>query len=341
MQIKSEQLITTLRRQLPPLVWLSGDEPLLLQEACDAVRKLATEQGFSEREVLEAGAGFDWNRLLGAGNALSLFAERKLIEVRLPANKVDEAARTALGQYLEHPNPDNLLLLSSGRVDKASQSTKWFKALESAGVFCLLWPISEQQLPAWIGQRLAERGIDAEREALQLLAARVEGNLLAAAQEVEKLHMLLNTTRLDAEQVQQSVADNARFSAYALVDSCLGGNGTRALKILSHLRGEGEQPLAILNLLCREIRALAAMQADLERGQPLPAVLQAHRVWSNRTQLVSRALKAHRQSSLLALLERARRIDQSVKGVLALDEWDELGDLALRFSDPRLLVGVI
>lgn len=341
MQVKSEQLITTLRRQLPPLVWLSGDETLLVQEAGDAVRKLAGTEGFSEREVFEAGAGFDWNRLLGAGNALSLFAERKLIELRLPGNKVDEATRTALGQYLDHPNPDNLLLLTSGRLDKASQSTKWFKALESKGVFCQLWPISEQQLPAWIGQRLAERGITAEREALQLLAARVEGNLLAAAQEVDKLHMLLNIDQLTAEQVQESVADNARFSVYALVDSCLGGNGTRALKILSHLRGEGEQPLAVLNLLCREIRTLAAMQADLEQGQPLAAVLQAHRVWSNRTALVSRALKAHRQSSLLALLERARRIDQSVKGVLTLDEWDELGDLVLRFSDPRLLVGVI
>jgi DNA polymerase-3 subunit delta len=341
MQVKPEQLISSLRKQLPPMVWISGDEVLLMQEACDAVRRFAKEQGFSERQVLEAGPGFDWNQLLASNQELSLFSERKLIDLRLGNHKVDEAARAALGEYLEQPNPDNLLLLTSGRIDKQSQGTKWFKQLENASAFCQLWPVSEQQLPAWIGQRLGAQGIRAEPEALQLLADRVEGNLLAAAQEADKLRLLVDGEKLTAAQVQELVADNARYSVFTLIDSCLAGNGERALRILSHLRGEGEELLYILTMVVREIRSLAAMQADVAQGQPISAVLQAHRVWGNKQSQVSRALQAHRQGTLLALLERARRIDQSVKGLLKLNEWDELGALVLRFSDPRLLVGMI
>ncbi|MDR2214108.1 MAG: DNA polymerase III subunit delta [Pseudomonadales bacterium] len=341
MQVKPEQLLTSLRRQVPPLLWLSSDESLLLQETGDAVRGFAKEQGFTERLVLEAGPHFDWNLLLGANQELSLFAERKLIELRFGAHKVDETARTALMEYLQKPNPDNLLLLTSGQLDKQSQGTKWFKELEQAGLFCLLWPVKAQELPGWIGRRLAAQGIHAEAEALQLLADRVEGNLLAAAQEADKLRLLVTGEGLSAADVQDLVADNARYSVFALIDACLGGNGERALRILSHLRGEGEEALYIVALLCKEIRALEAMLADLAQGQALGAVLQNHRVWSNKQAQVSRALQTHRQSSLLALLERARRIDQSVKGLLKLNEWDELGALVLRFSDPRLLVGVI
>ena len=341
MQVKPEQLISSLRKQLPPLIWISGDEVLLVQESCDAVRRFAKEQGFTERQVLEVGAGFDWNQLLASNQELSLFAERKLIDLRLGSQKLDEPARTAMLKYLDQPNPDNLLLLTTGRIDKQSQGTKWFKQLEAPAAFCQLWPVTEQQLPGWIGQRLAAQGIKADPEALQLLADRVEGNLLAAAQETDKLRLLIDSDQLSAAQVQELVADNARFSVFTLVDSCLAGNGERALRILNHLRGEGEELLFILAMLCREIRGLAAMQADLGQGQPMSAVLQAHRVWGNKQQQVSRALQSHRQSSLLALLERARRIDQSVKGLTKINEWDELGALILRFSDPRLLVGMI
>jgi DNA polymerase-3 subunit delta len=341
MQVKPEQLIASLRRQMPPLVWLSGDDVLLMQEACDAVRHCAKQQGFSERQVFEAGPHFDWQQLLAANWELSLFAERKLIDLRLGPHKVDDAARTALTNYLERSSPDNLLLLTTGRIDKQSQSAKWFKQLETAGLFCQLWPVSEQQLPAWIGQRLAAQGIHAEPPALQLLADRVEGNLLAAAQEADKLRLLVDGERLDAAQVQELVSDNARYSVFALIDSCLGGNAERALRILAHLRGEGEEVLYILTMLCREIRTLAAMQAEVAQGQSQSAVLEAHRVWGNKQAQVRGALQRHRQSSLLALLERARRIDQSVKGLLKLNEWDELSALVLRFSDPRLLVGMI
>jgi DNA polymerase-3 subunit delta len=341
MIIKPEQLTAKLRQNALPMVWISGDETLLVQECCDEVRAFARSQGFTEREVMDAGPGFDWNTLLASGSALSLFAERKLIDLRLPGQKPDDKAREVLQEYLASPSPDNLLLLTTGRLDKASQSTKWFRQLEELSLFCQVWPVSEQQLPGWIRQRLQQHGLTVEKDALQILVERVEGNLLAAAQEIEKLLVLAEGDRIDSGTVMDIVADNARFTIYSLVDACLGGNPGKACHILNHLRGEGTEALHILAIMNREIRSLAAMQHDLAQGHHLNGVLQNHRVWSNRTAMVSSALKKHDVSTVQALLKKAMRIDQSVKQLLRQDPWEELADLVLRFSDPRLLVGVI
>ncbi len=339
MQIKIEQLSQRLKQQLPALLWISGDETLLVQEACDLVRKFAREQGYSEREVIDAGNGFDWNQLLLSNNSMSLFADRKLIDLR--ASKIDEAARAALIEYLANPNPDNLLLLTTGKIEKASQSSKWFTTIESKALFCQVWPVSEQQLPQWVEQRLRARGLGIEREALQLLCDRVEGNLLAAAQEIEKLQLHAKGDTITAASVLDLVADNARFTVFTLVDACLGGNTERALKILEHLQAEGDEPLALLAMLGRELRNLSAMLVDMERGQSARDVVASHRVWGNKVQLTERALQVHNQRSLMALLERARVVDHTVKGLLKRNVWDELSGLVLNFSNPRLLVGVI
>lgn len=341
MQIKPEQLSQALAKHPQALVWIAGDEPLLLQEACDAVRRFTREQGFGERQVLDAARGFDWNQLLAAGNDLSLFAERKLIDLRIGTPRLEEDAREAILAYLANPNPDNLLLLTTPKVDKQSQSSKWFKSLEQQALFCPVWPVSERELPAWIGQRLQRLGMSAEQEALQLLADRVEGNLLAAAQEVEKLRIVASSDRVDLDTVLDAVADSSRFTVFSLTDACLQGNTERALKVLQHLQAEGEQILAILNMLCREVRALSAMRDDLAAGQNINAVLQNHRVWSNRSAMVRRALQLHDQSTLQGLLARARQVDQAVKGLRNDVPWDALAGLVVKFSDPRLLVGVV
>ena len=183
--------------------------------------------------------------------------------------------------------------------------------------------------------------MSAESEALQLLADRVEGTLLAAAQEVEKLRIVAGSDRVDLDTVLDAVADSSRFTVFALTDACLAGNTERALKVLQHLQAEGAEALFILNMLCREVRALSGMLDDLAAGQNINAVLQNHRVWSNRSAMVRRALQLHDQVSLQGLLARARRVDQSVKGLLELRPWDELAGLVVKFSDPRLLVGVV
>lgn len=341
MQIKAEQLAASLRKNSLPLIWISGDEPLLVQEACDTVRQFAREQGFAEREVLDAGKGFDWTRLLAAGNDMSLFAEHKLLDLRLADGKLDEEGRSALLRYLENPNPDNLLLLTTDKVEKASQSTKWFKALEARALFCQIWPVQESELPQWIGQRLHKLGMQADDEVLQLLADKVEGNLLAANQEVQKLRILSPGDKLDAATVLETVSDSSRFDVYTLAEACLAGNSARALKILQHLQAEGGEVLALLGALCGQIRSLAAMQEDLANGHHINAVLQNHRVWNKRTQMVRHALQQHNSASLQALLARARRVDQSAKRLLDLRPWDEITDLVLKFSDPRMLAGVI
>jgi len=340
MQIKPDQLAAKLKQNSLPMIWISGDEPLLVQEACDIVRAHAREQGFTEREVLDAGTNFKWEQLLASGNSLSLFAERKLIDLRL-AGKLDDAARDALGAYLDNPNPDNLLLLTSGKIDKQAQSTKWFGKLESLALFCPIWPVSERDLPQWIRQRLQKHGLSADNEAIEVLVERVEGNLLAANQEVEKLRLLVNATHLDAQTVLEAVVDNSRFTVFALTDACLGGNSGRALNILNHLQAEGEEALFILNMLCREIRALAGIKADVNNGMNPHSAMQTRGVWQNRQSLVSGALERHSTGSLQKLLDRARVVDQSVKGLLDNRPWDEIASLTLGLSNPRLLVGVV
>jgi DNA polymerase-3 subunit delta len=232
-------------------------------------------------------------------------------------------------------------LLSTGKIEKAAQSSKWFAALESKGLFCQLWPVSEQQLPAWVEQRLKAQGLTIQPDALSLLCDRVEGNLLAAAQEVEKLRLHASGNTVTAEQVLEVVADNSRFTVFTLVDACLGGNTERALKILSHLQAEGEECLYMLSMLNKELRNLSAMLEEMNRGRSARDVIQLHRVWGNKVQLTERALQVHNQRGILALLERARLVDQSVKGLLGYKPWDELAALVLNFSNPRLLVGVI
>ena len=341
MIIKPEQLSGRLKQGSHALVWVSGDESLLVQEACDVVREFARSEGFGEREVMDAGANFNWDQLFTAGSALSLFADRKLIDLRLPTAKLEEEARAALEAYLTNPNPDYLLLLTTAKIDKASQATKWFKTLESKALFCQIWPISEQQLPQWIKQRLAQHGLTADSDALQLLADRVEGNLLAAAQEIEKLLLQTSATHLDVQTIMAAVADSSRYNVFDLTEACLAGNSSRALKILAHLQAEGDECLMLVGMLCKEIRALASMREEIDHGQNIHAVMQNHRVWNNRTQMVSSALQKHTRTSLQTLLDKARIVDQSVKGLLDYKPWDELAGVVLGLSNARLLVGVI
>ena len=332
MQIKPEQLLPTLNKSLPPLVWIACDDPLLLQEACDQVRASAREQGFSEREVMHAGNDFVWNDLLQSASAMSLFAERKLIDLRLASSKLDSGAKEALQYFAGHPSDDNLLLISSPKVEKAAQSTKWFKTIEGPGVFVAIWPVKTEELPRWISQRLKQKGMTADQDAIRLLAERVEGNLLAAVQEIEKLGIISDSQHLDLNTVMQAVADSARFNIFDLIDAALLGQSVRALKVLQHLQAEGAEPLMVLNLLVRELRSLCQMRREVEQGQNINGVIQSHRVWFNRKAAVGKALQQHSVTSLSAILSDSRIVEQSVKGIKPNNPWDELASLTLRLA---------
>jgi len=338
MLIKPEQLSASLQKQLPPVIWITGDETLLVQEACDTVRLLAKEQGFTEREVHDVGKSFDWTVLLESANSLSLFADRKIIDMRLHSPKLENDARNILHEYVENPGEYNLLLLTSPKIEKATLGTKWFKAIESQGLVVQIWPVNAQQLPGWIAQRMRKVGLNADQDSVSIISQRVEGNLLAAAQEIDKLALLAGDKQLTADIVARAVADSSRFNVFALTDASLSGHSGKALNILNHLRAEGDDPLKILFFIVKEIRGLLRMQVKVSQGQNINGVMQAERVWQNRMPIVGHALRQHSVESLEALLLRARRVDQSVKGLLDLRPWDEITGMVLGLSGTQTAV---
>jgi DNA polymerase-3 subunit delta len=337
MLVKPDQLLSLLdkqQHQLPPLIWICGDEPLLVQEASDSVRRFTRDHGFTDREVHDAGAQFNWNVLLEATSNLSLFSDKKLIELRLHSPKLDNDAKGALQAYLDNPGEDNLLLVTSDRVDKAALSTKWFKAIESRGIVVQVWPVNARDLPGWIAQRIKKAGLTADQDCIDIICHRVEGNLLAAAQEIDKLAVLVSESHLTRDIVARAVADSSRFNVFALIDATLAGDSGKALNILNHLQAEGDDPLKILFFLTKEIRILLRMQAKINQGQNINGVMQGERVWQNRIAPVSTALRNHTPDSLEQLLLHARLVDQSVKGLMKLKPWDELTDMVMALADP-------
>ncbi len=339
MRLRFEQLTSHLQQGLKPLYFVTGDEPLQLMEAADAIRARAREQGFGEREVLHAESGFDWNSLIAASGSLSLFAEQRLLELRLPSGKPGKEGGAALVEYAGNPPPDTVLLILSGKIDSASQKSKWFKALEAAGVVLQVWPVEPAALPAWVMNRMRARGLQSTPEAAQMLAERVEGNLLAASQEIEKLRLLFvpegGEGAIDVAQVEEGVADSARYDIFELVDTALLGDAARTTRVIEGLRGEGVEPILVLWALLREIRTLAEMAAELAKGSNVEALLNQYRVWDKRKGAVRAALKRHNQKRWLLLLRRAGRIDRMIKGAEPGNPWDELLQLALLMAGIR------
>jgi DNA polymerase-3 subunit delta len=340
MKLKPEQLSRTLKSKSFPLYWLAGDEPLLLQETTDSVRLHFRNSGEGERELFNIDKGFKWEIFLHATSNLSLFAEKKLFELRLSSSKLDETGKSAIKEFLDEENPDHTLLISSPKLEAGLMNTKWFKGIEPKSIIVQIWPINKDGLSNWLSQRLVQEGINADAEALQLLGDKIEGNLLAAIQEIEKLKVLAHkgadeTINLDANTVMQVIADSSRYSVYNLIDSALLGDGVRCQKILQNLRDEGLFPLIIVGALSRELRLLLPMIEKREDGQGINAILQANRVWFNRKQAVGSALQRLHSEDIWRLLDKVRKIDQTIKGMSLANPWDELSILVLQVSGQK------
>jgi DNA polymerase-3 subunit delta len=340
MKLNPAQLAKHLQGSLAPVYVVSGDEPLLCQEACDAIRAACRQRDFSERQVFNAEANFDWGLLLEAGASLSLFAEKRLLELRLPSGKPGDKGAAALQEYLQRPPEDTVLLITLPKLDGATQKTKWAKALidGEAAQFIQIWPVDVHQLPQWIRQRLSQAGLAASQDAVDLIAARVEGNLLAAAQEIEKLKLLADGNQLDAATVQAAVADSARFDVFGLIDAALAGEAAHSLRMLEGLRGEGVEPPVILWALAREIRQLAGIAQQFGQGVPLDKAFAQCRppVWDKRRPLLTRALQRHSGNRWNQLLQDAQLIDAQIKGQAQGDAWNGLARLALLLAGQRL-----
>jgi len=329
MRVYPDRLQEHLARQLAPAYLVSGDEPLQLGECCDAIRAQARAAGHSTREVLEAGANFDWQRLGAEAAAFSLFAEKKIIDLRVPAGKPGAEGSKALVSYCADPPPDTLLLLSLPKIDRQQQNSKWFKAIDELGVVIQVWPIEPQRLPAWIERRLKAAGVQPTPAALQVLADRVEGNLLAARQEIEKLLLLHGEGPLDTDQLSAAVADSARYDVFELVDSALRGEAERCVHILDGLRSEGIAAAVVLWAVHREIRSMAQISADVAKGMSAEHAISRARVFSKRTALVRQALGNLRTAQWLDLLDQCHQTDGAIKGRSRREPWVLLEDILL------------
>jgi DNA polymerase-3 subunit delta len=346
MQIRSDALTAQLAKGLRPLYTVWGDEPLLAQEACDAIRAAARAAGCSERQVhTVAGANFDWGQLIGAAQAMSLFAERQLIEIRIPSGKPGKDGSEALQRYCELLGDDNITLVQLPRLDRQQQQSAWFGALDAGGVTVRVDPIERRALPQWIAQRLAAQGQQVEsgeagQRTLAFFADRVEGNLLAAHQEITKLALLYPRGTLAFEQIEAAVLNVARYDVFKLGEAVLAGQAGRALRMLEGLRAEGEAAVLVHWTLAEDIRGLKRVKEALDAGKPMPVALREARAWGAKERLFERVAPLLTANALAALVEAAQVCDGLVKGLKhpdwPLEPWEGLKRLALMLVEQAM-----
>ncbi|MDH3533244.1 MAG: DNA polymerase III subunit delta [Gammaproteobacteria bacterium] len=332
MKIPAKQLSSHLQKNLATCYLVTGDEHLLVNEALDAIRQAAREQGFSSRDLHVATSGFDWATLRDSSSNLSLFAERRIIELRLPTGKPGRVGGQAIVDLMQNTGPDLMLIVSAPKLDRGGQASKWAKALDAKGVSVAIWPIGLRELPGWIAERMRRAGLQPDRGAVTLIADRVEGNLLAAGQEIEKLRLILGAGKVTAEDVGRAVANSSRYDVFKLVDAALQGDARRALKVLNGLHSEGVEPVIVVWALTRELRTLAALAEAIAGGADLSAGMQKAGVWRNRQALLRSCISRHQPHAFCRLLKSAGSADQAAKGQQQADPWQLATDIVLGLS---------
>jgi len=333
MQLRGTELEDDLARGLRALYVIHGDEPLLALEAADAVRARARASGHTEREVLLAERGFDWSQLAMSAAGMSLFGDKRLIELRIPSGRPGADGAAAIEAHCRSLPPDTTTLVTLPRLDRQSQGSAWFGALSAAGAVVNVFPVERARLPQWIAGRLARQQQRAAAEALEFLVECVEGNLLAAHQEIQKLGLLYPAGELTLDQVRDAVLDVARFNVYQLTEAMLGGEPARLARVLDGLAGEGEPALRVLWVMSEDVRAALKVQDARAAGRRDPDIFRAERIWGEaRQRLVAGAASRMRPRALAEALRHAARIDRVAKGVADGDAWDELLQLGLRLA---------
>ena len=332
MRLNVDQLPQHLKKGLAPLYLISGEEPLLSMESGDQIRQVARQAGYTERDVYHVEASFDWSEVAISSNSMSLFAEKKIIEIRMPNGKAGTVGGKLLAGLAKQPPVDTLILVITGKLDAATRKSKWYQAIESAGVCLQLWPMPAQQLPAWIEQRMASAGMTASKEAIHLLADRVEGNLLAADQEIQKLKMQFNKSSIEVDDVLQAVADSARHNIFEFVDAALAQQTSKLSSMLGHVRAEGVQPPVVLWALAKEFRLLFGIADALQNQRNPEQAMDAQHVWRNRRSMLANAARRKPTGYWGACLTRCTKIDRMIKGIADGNPWDELLQLGFRMS---------
>lgn len=336
MKIKAEQLSAQLKKATAQTYLVSGDEPLIVEESCDLIRAHLKNTGYDEREVLHIEAGFKWEYLLECANALSLFSFKRLIEIRLGSQKTNKVAAKILEEYLRFAPAENTLLIVANKLDSATKKTAWYKLIEKQAVLVEIWPIDNQQLPHWIQTRARAQNLALDSDAVQMLCDRVEGNLLAAKQELDKLQLLQSNQALSAEDIINAVADSSRYDVFALSDAIVLCQSERSLKILQVLRQEGVEATIILWAISRELRIVYALKAGLEQGQAYEALCTKLRIWGKKKQALKFTVNTLTFKTLERLLKQAASADLILKGMREGDQWLIITDMILSFSGSEL-----
>jgi DNA polymerase-3 subunit delta len=332
-RISTEQLQQHLARELKPLYAVFGDETLLGIEASDRIRTRARADGYTERDVLTVDSGFKWSELAFAGNSQSLFASRRILELRIPTGKPGVEGSEALQSYCEGLPPDTLTLVVLPGVDWRSQKAGWFEALDRAGVAVEAKTVARKSLPEWIAGRLKSQNQEADQDTLDFIADRVEGNLLAAHQEVQKLALLFPAGKIAYEQVREAVLDVARYDVFNLGEALLEGDVLHLSRMLDGLRGEGVAPPLVLWALAEEIRAIGRVLDGVAAGRTPPQLWRDAKVWGNSHQsLMQQNHRRYAREQVEAAIAHAAKVDRMVKGLIRGDVWDELLQLGLRFA---------
>jgi DNA polymerase III subunit delta len=332
MGISPDQLYRQLQKQLAPLYTIMGDELLLAMEAADAIRSHARQQDFTVRDVFTADHRFDWSNLQQWSNQSSLFGDKRLLDLRLPSGKPGKEGGAAIEAFCQDLPPDTMTLITLPRIDKQTQASKWFKALEQSSIMIAADPVDRSRLAHWLQQRLDRQGQHVSPDALQFLADKVEGNLLAAQQEIKKLALLFPHGTLSFEQVKNAVLDVARYDVFSLSEAMLLADTARYSRILEGLQGEGTPPPLILSTLTEPIRTLLLIRQALDAGKPLAQALKDSRVWGQQQKTMTLAVKRLPIRLLHQTLLHAAHIDKIIKGVAQGDCWNELRQLGLRLT---------
>lgn len=329
MKLSANQLSSHLKKSLAPCYLVTGDEYLLVAEALDAVREAARQRGFGMRELHVATTGFDWAQLLASSSNLSLFAEQRIIELRLPTGKPGRVGGQAIIELVERAGPETLFIVTAPKLDRSAAASKWAKTIDQKGVNLTIWPIGLRELPGWIAGRMRAAGLQPEPDVVALIADRVEGNLLAAGQEIEKLRLLLGEGPVSVEDVSNAVANSSRYDVYKLADAALGGDAARAVRILGGLRSEGVEPVIVMWALTRELRTLSRLDDIVRQGGNLNSAMQKNGVWSNRQSLVRNCMRRHKQGAFNRMLKATGRADAAAKGQRGGDPWQMACDIVI------------
>ena len=335
MKLAPEKIDDHLKGKWARAYLVSGDEPLLVQEAAAAIRSAARARGY-DRVTWHVTPHFDWAHWLQASLNGSLFAPQQLIELRLTAGKLAAAGNEAIVFYLKQADPNNVLLMVSPKLESAAQNSAWCKALDERGVWVVIWPVTVDRLPAWAARRLRQRGFTATPAAAATLCERVEGNLLACAQEIEKLLLLHGPRPIDAQDVEAAVADSARFDVFALVDGVLMGEPARFTRILARLEEEGIEPTLVLWALVRELRQVSAVVTLMASGATFLDACKQAGVWDKRKPVIRKAVERLRPANVESLVRAALNVDRVIKGDRSGNPWDELLKLGFALAGQPL-----